>query len=186
MKCPAEIYQPSPRVYTRLPDIDYPFHDKTNVVTRCGRICLGKKKNQFQHGLRRSSRGHQRGARQHLAGELYGLWFGVLRSGNSSARTARKSVRPKSATYVLGTLCNPCLRAGPFFKWWRRWDCFELLEETQEKPLNVRVYCHLLILALSLDDPQGPLGHAHHARMSIARSRVNSNNSRPATLGAPP
>lgn len=33
MKCPAEIYQPSPRPYTGLPDIDYPFHDKTIVVT---------------------------------------------------------------------------------------------------------------------------------------------------------
>jgi putative transposase len=30
-----------------LPDIDYPFHDKTIVVTRCGRICLGKKKINF-------------------------------------------------------------------------------------------------------------------------------------------
>ena len=44
MKCPAEIYQPSSRPYTGLPDIDYPFHDKTIVVTRCGRICLGSKK----------------------------------------------------------------------------------------------------------------------------------------------
>jgi transposase InsO family protein len=38
MKCPAEIYQPSPRPYSGLPDIDYPFHDKTIVVTHCGRI----------------------------------------------------------------------------------------------------------------------------------------------------
>ena len=30
-----------------LPDIDYPFHDKTSVVTRCGRICLGQKKINF-------------------------------------------------------------------------------------------------------------------------------------------
>jgi putative transposase len=44
MKCPAEIYQPSPRPYSGLPDIDYPFHDKTIVVTHCGRICLGSKK----------------------------------------------------------------------------------------------------------------------------------------------
>jgi len=43
MKCPAEIYQPSPRIYQGLPDIDYPFHDRTIVVTHCGRICLGKK-----------------------------------------------------------------------------------------------------------------------------------------------
>ena len=40
MQCPAEVYQPSPRVDTGLPDIDYPFHDKVIVVTRCGRICL--------------------------------------------------------------------------------------------------------------------------------------------------
>jgi putative transposase len=30
-----------------LPDIDYPLHDKTIVVTRCGRICLGRKKINF-------------------------------------------------------------------------------------------------------------------------------------------
>ena len=47
MKCPAEVYQPSPRPYSALPDIDYPLHDKPVVVTRCGRICLGKKKINF-------------------------------------------------------------------------------------------------------------------------------------------
>ena len=30
-----------------LPDIDYPLHDKTIVVTCCGRIYLGKKKINF-------------------------------------------------------------------------------------------------------------------------------------------
>jgi hypothetical protein len=44
IKCPGEIYQPSNRIYTGLPDIDYPLHDKTSVVTRCSRICLGDKK----------------------------------------------------------------------------------------------------------------------------------------------
>jgi serine/threonine protein kinase len=47
MKCPAEVYQASTRIYQGLPDIDYPFHDKTIVVTHCGRICLGKKKINF-------------------------------------------------------------------------------------------------------------------------------------------
>jgi hypothetical protein len=42
MKCPTEIYQPSTRPYTELPDIDYPLDDQTIVVTRCGRICLGR------------------------------------------------------------------------------------------------------------------------------------------------
>jgi putative transposase len=44
MKCPAEVYRPSTRLYQGLPDIDYPFHDKTIVVTHCGRISLGRKK----------------------------------------------------------------------------------------------------------------------------------------------
>ena len=30
-----------------LPDVDYPLHDKTIVVTHCGRICLGNKKINF-------------------------------------------------------------------------------------------------------------------------------------------
>jgi hypothetical protein len=33
MTCPAEVYQPSPRIYQGLPDIDYPLHDKVIVVT---------------------------------------------------------------------------------------------------------------------------------------------------------
>jgi hypothetical protein len=41
------VYQPSLRPYIGLPDIDYPLHDKTIVVTRCGRICLGRKKINF-------------------------------------------------------------------------------------------------------------------------------------------
>jgi hypothetical protein len=46
-KCPAEVYQPSTRAYTGPPDIDYPFHDRTIVLTHCGRICLGRKKINF-------------------------------------------------------------------------------------------------------------------------------------------
>jgi hypothetical protein len=34
-----------------LPDIEYPFHDKTIVITRCGRTCLGRKKINFGTAL---------------------------------------------------------------------------------------------------------------------------------------
>ncbi len=68
MKCPAEVYQPSTRVCKGLPDIDYPLHDKTIVVTNCGRICLGRKKNQLQHGLCWPGCGHQRSSRRYLPG----------------------------------------------------------------------------------------------------------------------
>ena len=44
MKCPAEVYTPSPRPYRGLPELDYPFHGSTIHVTHCGRICLHRKK----------------------------------------------------------------------------------------------------------------------------------------------
>jgi putative transposase len=44
MCCPAERYAPSTRPYTGLPDLDYPFHDKTVTVTTCGRICFNRRK----------------------------------------------------------------------------------------------------------------------------------------------
>ena len=44
MKYPAELYQPSPRTYRGLGELEYPFHDRTVTVTHCGRICLGKRK----------------------------------------------------------------------------------------------------------------------------------------------
>ncbi len=41
---PAEVYTPSPRQYFH-PDIpEYPLHDRTILVTQCGRICMGRRK----------------------------------------------------------------------------------------------------------------------------------------------
>jgi transposase InsO family protein len=44
MKCPAEIYTPSPRPYQGLPELTYPFHDRDVLITACGRLCLHRKK----------------------------------------------------------------------------------------------------------------------------------------------
>ena len=44
MKCPAETYSASCRPYLDLPEPHYPFHDRTVVVTSCGRLCLYNKK----------------------------------------------------------------------------------------------------------------------------------------------
>src|SRR5262249_50454006 len=44
MKCPAEVYTPSTRLYRGLPDVTYPLHDRDITVTACGRICLLRKK----------------------------------------------------------------------------------------------------------------------------------------------
>lgn len=44
MKVPDEVYTPSLRPYTGLPELSYPFHDREVTVTACGRICMHRKK----------------------------------------------------------------------------------------------------------------------------------------------
>jgi len=44
MNTPAEVYAPSPRPYSGLPDLSYPLHDREVVVTACGRICMHRKR----------------------------------------------------------------------------------------------------------------------------------------------
>ena len=44
MKCPAEVYVPSCRPYQGIGEPHYPFHDKTVIVTTCGRICFNRQK----------------------------------------------------------------------------------------------------------------------------------------------
>ena len=44
MRYPAELYAPSSRPYRGLPELAYPFHDRTITVTRCGRLCIGRRK----------------------------------------------------------------------------------------------------------------------------------------------
>src|SRR5438552_6678837 len=44
MKCPGEVYKASTRPYRGIGELSYPFHDRTALVTYCGRICIFKKK----------------------------------------------------------------------------------------------------------------------------------------------
>ena len=44
MRCPSQLYRPSTRPYAGLPELDYPLHDKTVMVTTCGRICFNRQK----------------------------------------------------------------------------------------------------------------------------------------------
>jgi transposase InsO family protein len=44
MRCPAELYTASPTPYHGIPEPQYPFHDRTVVITSCRRLCLYRKK----------------------------------------------------------------------------------------------------------------------------------------------
>jgi putative transposase len=47
MKVPADLYHRSTRVYRGLEELAYPFHDRTVMVTTCGRICFDSRKVNF-------------------------------------------------------------------------------------------------------------------------------------------
>ena len=51
----------------------YPLDDKTIGVTRCGRICLGKKEINFSQVFAGQAVGTKEVPRRYLAGQLYGL-----------------------------------------------------------------------------------------------------------------
>ncbi|MZR31454.1 transposase [Sneathiella sp. DP05] len=44
MRYPGEVCEPSKRTYCGLSEQEYPFHDKSKMVTTSGRICYRKKK----------------------------------------------------------------------------------------------------------------------------------------------
>ncbi len=44
MKCPADVYRPSPRLYQGLPELHYPLHEREVLVTACDRICMHRKR----------------------------------------------------------------------------------------------------------------------------------------------
>jgi hypothetical protein len=44
MRCTADVYKPSVRPYRGIGELSYPFHDRTALVTCCGRICIFRKK----------------------------------------------------------------------------------------------------------------------------------------------
>ena len=47
MQRPAERYVPSTRPYRGLPELEYPFHDRTATVTTCGRISFKRQNINF-------------------------------------------------------------------------------------------------------------------------------------------
>jgi len=73
MKFPSEIYSSSPRPYRGLPELAYPFHDKTITVTHCGRMCMGRRKINLSQVFSGQDVGMNRGGVWNLAGQLHDL-----------------------------------------------------------------------------------------------------------------
>jgi len=48
---PGQLYTPSVRSYRPPEEPEYPYHDRTARVTQCGRICIGKRKNNLSRSF---------------------------------------------------------------------------------------------------------------------------------------
>ncbi len=56
MRCPAQLYTASARPNTGIPEPQYPFHDKTVLVTRCGQPLPLSQEDQLEQITSRPSR----------------------------------------------------------------------------------------------------------------------------------
>ena len=79
MKYPADVYKASTRPYRGIGELSYPFHDRTALVTCCGRICIYKKKINLSTSLAGQAVAIKE-VRRYLVGELYGLRSRLHRS----------------------------------------------------------------------------------------------------------
>src|SRR3981189_2159758 len=64
----------------------------------------------------RSSQGKPWGSKKSkkvFRGQLYGVRSRLHRSGGKNSAASRQPFSPKSVTYVSGTICYLCVRAGP-------------------------------------------------------------------------
>ena len=101
MKCPAQLYTPSPRPYQGIPEPHYPFYDRTVNVTSCGRLCLYRKK----INLSTSLAGQAVGVKEVESG----IWLLSFRSTIWVISTWRRKLCSPSKTRS-GRKCHPCLR----------------------------------------------------------------------------
>jgi hypothetical protein len=104
MQCPAQVYSPSARPYDGIPDPHYPFHDKTVVVTNCGRLCLHNKKINLSSSLA----GQAVGVKE----VEDGIWLvSFMNYDLGYIDLEEKTCSPLKTP--SGQKCNPCLRYVP-------------------------------------------------------------------------
>jgi hypothetical protein len=102
MKCPAEVYSASCRPYLGIPEPHYPFHDRTVVVTSCGRICLYNKKINLSVSLAGQAVG--------IKEVDDGIWLvSFMDYDLGYIDLEEKTLQPLERT-PSGQKCNPCLR----------------------------------------------------------------------------
>jgi hypothetical protein len=105
MKCPAEVYAPSPRPYSGLPELAYPLHDREVLVTACSRICMHRKRIDVH-----INRPRRPAPRNQEVDE--GIWIVSFMSYDLGfIDLEQKTLQPSTTRSARG--CHPCLRYSP-------------------------------------------------------------------------
>jgi putative transposase len=100
MKYPAECYRSSPRPYTGLPELEYPFHDRTLTVTQCGRLCFGTRK----INLSQAFAGQCVGVKE-VAEKIWMISFMHYDLGFFDHQSGRVECAPNPFTAKVSTMC---------------------------------------------------------------------------------
>ena len=103
MKCPAEVYSASSRPYLGIPEPHYPFHDRTVVVTSCGRLCLYNKKINLSVSLACQAVG--------VKEVDDGIWLVIFKLRSRLYRPGGENFAAR-AEPLRAEKCNLCLRNG--------------------------------------------------------------------------
>jgi putative transposase len=125
---PGDLYTPSVRGYRPPDEPEYPFHDKTVRVTKCGRICMGHRKVNLSIVFSGQTVGVTEVAdkiwlvsfleydRGFFDEEVAGLAIQVGRTDYQPLWTGT------GVNHVPGMICKPCLRYRPLVVWTARED----------------------------------------------------------------
>ncbi len=104
MKCPADLYSPSPRRYDGLPELTYPFHDRDILVTACGRLCLHRKRINISTVLAGQCLG--------IKEVDHGIWLAsFMHYDLGYFDLEQKTLQPSTTRSARD--CHPCLRYNP-------------------------------------------------------------------------
>ena len=106
MNYPADVYKASTRPYRGIGELSYPFHDRTVLVTCCGRICIYKKKINLSTSLAGQAVG--------IKEVDDGIWLvsfmdydlGYIDLEDKDAAALTQPFWPKGVSYVSGTFCK--------------------------------------------------------------------------------
>jgi hypothetical protein len=108
MKCPAEVYKASTKPYRGIGEPHYPFHDKTIVVTHCGRLCLYRKKINLSTCMARPGCGNQGSRPRYLAPQLYGYDLGYVDLEEKTFQPLKNPFGPKGYLCLRNNLLPMC------------------------------------------------------------------------------